>query len=339
MTMRHLNYSHLLYFWTVAREGSIAKASSVLHLTPQTISGQLKLLDESIGDRLFVRAGRRLVLSDLGKVVYQYADEIFSLGAELAHVARGKAPGMPLVLNVGIVDSIPKLVTYRVLEPVAGSAVVARLDTGDPWIVERPLGRGRVLLLAGPLDAEGGTLPVNPDFVPWVHTIVYSLADAAVSERPHRPGESLRVPLPATVEASIQRVTVLGPDGHEQAARVERTGPRAEACLDSADAPGLYEFRLPDGSRAHALVESDPRESEPEPLAAAEAETLARGWPLSFASDPEQLTGRLLSASGGGPRPFWKLLVLAALGGLCLEVLATRRLARQRGLAAGGADD
>jgi len=117
MTMRHLNYSHLLYFWTVAREGSIAKASSVLHLTPQTISGQLKLLDESIGDRLFVRAGRRLVLSDLGKVVYQYADEIFSLGAELAHVARGKAPGMPLVLNVGIVDSIPKLVTYRVLEP------------------------------------------------------------------------------------------------------------------------------------------------------------------------------------------------------------------------------
>lgn len=115
--MRHLNYSHLLYFWTVAREGSIAKASSVLHLTPQTISGQLKLLDESIGDRLFVRAGRRLVLSDLGKVVYQYADEIFSLGAELAHVARGKAPGMPLVLNVGIVDSIPKLVTYRVLEP------------------------------------------------------------------------------------------------------------------------------------------------------------------------------------------------------------------------------
>ncbi len=115
--MRHLNYSHLLYFWTVAREGSIAKASTVLHLTPQTISGQLKLLDEAVGERLFVRAGRRLVLSDLGKVVYQYADEIFTLGAELAHVARGRAPGMPLVLNVGIVDSIPKLVTYRVLEP------------------------------------------------------------------------------------------------------------------------------------------------------------------------------------------------------------------------------
>ncbi len=115
--MRHLNYSHLLYFWTVAREGSIAKASTVLHLTPQTISGQLKLLDEAVGERLFVRAGRRLVLSDLGKVVFQYADEIFTLGAELAHVARGRAPGMPLVLNVGIVDSIPKLVTYRVLEP------------------------------------------------------------------------------------------------------------------------------------------------------------------------------------------------------------------------------
>lgn len=115
--MRHLNYSHLLYFWTVAREGSIAKASATLHLTPQTISGQLKLLDDAIGERLFVRAGRRLVLSDLGKVVFQYADEIFTLGAELTHVARGKAPGMPLVLNVGIVDSIPKLIAYRVIEP------------------------------------------------------------------------------------------------------------------------------------------------------------------------------------------------------------------------------
>lgn len=116
--MRHLNYSHLLYFWTVAREGSIAKASEALHLTPQTISGQLRLLDESIGERLFVRAGRRLVLSEMGQLVFQYADEIFSLGGELAQVVRGKAPGLPLTFNVGIVDSIPKLITYRVIEPV-----------------------------------------------------------------------------------------------------------------------------------------------------------------------------------------------------------------------------
>lgn len=116
--MRHLNYSHLLYFWTVAKEGSIARAASVLHLTPQTISGQLKLLDDAVGEHLFQRAGRRLLLSDTGQVVFQYADEIFALGAELAHVVRGRgAPDAPLTLNVGIVDSIPKLVAYRVIEP------------------------------------------------------------------------------------------------------------------------------------------------------------------------------------------------------------------------------
>ncbi|MBI4693543.1 MAG: transcriptional activator NhaR [Gammaproteobacteria bacterium] len=115
--MRHLNYSHLLYFWTVAKEGSIARAANVLHLTPQTISGQLKLLDDAVGERLFQRAGRRLVLSDTGQLVFQYADEIFALGAELAHVVRGRAPDAPLTLNVGIVDSIPKLVAYRVIEP------------------------------------------------------------------------------------------------------------------------------------------------------------------------------------------------------------------------------
>lgn len=125
--MRHLNYSHLLYFWTVARQGSIAKASETLHLTPQTISGQLRLLDEAVGERLFVRAGRRLVLSEMGQLVFQYADEIFALGGELAQVVRGKAPGLPLTFNVGIVDSIPKLITYRVIEPVLNLAEPLRL--------------------------------------------------------------------------------------------------------------------------------------------------------------------------------------------------------------------
>ncbi|MFM7121112.1 MAG: transcriptional activator NhaR, partial [Gammaproteobacteria bacterium] len=115
--MRHLNYNHLLYFWTVAREGSIARASEVLFLTPQTISGQLKLLEDAIGKPLFVRVGRRLVLSETGHVVNQYADEIFSLGAELAQRMKSEQPGSPFVLNVGIVNSIAKLVAYQVLEP------------------------------------------------------------------------------------------------------------------------------------------------------------------------------------------------------------------------------
>ena len=115
--MRHLNYSHLQYFWTVAREGSIVKASEALNLTPQTISGQLKLLDEAVGQALFNRVGRRLVLSETGRVVYRYADEIFSIGAELASVVRGRSVGGPEVLNVGIVSSMPKLVVERIIAP------------------------------------------------------------------------------------------------------------------------------------------------------------------------------------------------------------------------------
>ena len=115
--MRHLNYSHLHYFWTVAREGSIAQASQSLHLTPQTISGQLKLLDEAVGQALFNRVGRRLVLSDMGKVVFEYADEIFAIGAELASVVRGNHASGPKSLAVGIVNSMPKLIAERIIAP------------------------------------------------------------------------------------------------------------------------------------------------------------------------------------------------------------------------------
>jgi len=115
--MRHLNYSHLQYFWAVAREGSIAKASKSLHITPQTISGQLKLLEESIGHPLFNRVGRRRVLSDTGRLVFEYADEIFSAGAELASVLQGRQLIGPTTLSVGIVSSMPKLIVERIIAP------------------------------------------------------------------------------------------------------------------------------------------------------------------------------------------------------------------------------
>jgi len=113
--MKQLNYSHLLYFNAVAREGSIARASEVLHLTPQTISGQIKLLEEAIGSPLFDRVGRGLVLTETGHAVNQYADAIFALGAELSQWLGGQQAGVARSLNVGIVNSIPKLVAHRVL--------------------------------------------------------------------------------------------------------------------------------------------------------------------------------------------------------------------------------
>jgi LysR family transcriptional activator of nhaA len=117
MRVRHLNYSHLQYFWSVAREGSIVKAAEVLHLTPQTISGQLKLLEEAVGEPLFDRVGRRLVLSDKGRVVFAYAEEIFAIGSELANVVRGSQPGRPPVLSIGMVSSLPKLIAERIIAP------------------------------------------------------------------------------------------------------------------------------------------------------------------------------------------------------------------------------
>ena len=119
--MRHLNYNHLLYFWTVAREGSIAKATQSLHLTPQTISGQLKLLEEAVGEPLFSRVGRGLAMTETGHMVYQYADEIFTLGAELTSRVKTGRVIVPAVLAVGIVNSIPKLVASRILQPVLES--------------------------------------------------------------------------------------------------------------------------------------------------------------------------------------------------------------------------
>lgn len=106
------------YFWAIARAGSIAGASQTLHLTPQTISGQLKILEEAVGEPLFHRVGRGLVLTDTGHLVKHYADEIFSIGAELAQRINEKQPDASLVVNVGVVDSIPKLIAYRILEPV-----------------------------------------------------------------------------------------------------------------------------------------------------------------------------------------------------------------------------
>ncbi len=115
--MRHLNYSHLQYFWTVAREGSVAKAADVLHLTPQTISGQIKVLEQTIGQPLFERVGRRLAMTETGRIVYSYAEEIFAIGAELASTVRGNLPNTASTLVIGIVDSMPKLIAERIIAP------------------------------------------------------------------------------------------------------------------------------------------------------------------------------------------------------------------------------
>lgn len=115
--MIRLNFKHLQYFWIVAKEGSIARASKILHLTPQTISGQLSLLEESMGTKLFSKTGRNLTLTETGRLAYGYAEEIFSLGSELEDMLKNKTVGTLLPFSVGIADVLPKLIAYRLLEP------------------------------------------------------------------------------------------------------------------------------------------------------------------------------------------------------------------------------
>jgi len=125
--MEWLNYHHLLYFYTVAREGSVTKAAKVLRLAQPTLSAQIRRLEDSLGEKLFTRQNRGLVLTELGRVAYGYAEEIFGLGSEMLDTLRGRPSSRPARLNVGIADVIPKLVCYRLLESVLAGQEPLRL--------------------------------------------------------------------------------------------------------------------------------------------------------------------------------------------------------------------
>jgi LysR family transcriptional regulator, transcriptional activator of nhaA len=125
--MNWLNYHHLQYFWVVSQEGSVAKASEKLHVTPATISIQLRDLEKSLGVKLFRKAGRGLALTEMGIAVQSYANDIFATGQELLDMVNGRPVGGPMVLRVGIKDVMPKLVAYRLLEPTLCMSVDVRL--------------------------------------------------------------------------------------------------------------------------------------------------------------------------------------------------------------------
>lgn len=112
-----INYKHLHYFWVVAKQGGISRASEHLHLTPQTISGQISLLESRFGEPLFTKVGRNLELTELGRLVLSYADEIFSLGGELEEAVRNLPVDRPMIFKVGVSDVVPKSIAYRLLMP------------------------------------------------------------------------------------------------------------------------------------------------------------------------------------------------------------------------------
>lgn len=158
--MDWLNYHHLLYFWLTVREGGVARAAAKLRLSHPTVSEQIHALEEALGEKLFERHGRKLVLTEMGRVAFGYADEIFSLGRELLDTMRGRPTGKPLRLAVGIAEVIPKLVAKRLLEPVRALDVPMRLvcreDKADRLVAELAGGGLDVVLTDAPAPAGAG---------------------------------------------------------------------------------------------------------------------------------------------------------------------------------------
>lgn len=157
MDLTWLNYHHLYYFWTVAREGSIARACAHLNLTQPTISNQIRQLEETLGEPLFNRVGRGLVMTDVGQVVYGYAEEIFSLGQEMVENLQGRSGSRPLRLNVGIADVLPKLIAYRILAPVLTRQdpvhLICQEGKLDHLLAELALHRLDLVLTDAPMNA------------------------------------------------------------------------------------------------------------------------------------------------------------------------------------------
>lgn len=152
--MEWINYHHLLYFWVVAREGSLARAGAELHLSQSAISGQIRALEISLGEKLFVKNGRRLMLSETGRMVYRYADEIFTLGKELQDTLKDRPMGRPLRVTIGVADVVPKLIARELIEPALRHPgpvrLICRDDKPERLLAELALHELDVILMDAP---------------------------------------------------------------------------------------------------------------------------------------------------------------------------------------------
>lgn len=203
--MNNLNFRHLYYFWIIAREGSLARASELLNLAPQTLSGQLASLEVAVGGLLFKRKGRSLVLTDLGRTVFDYANEMFPVAEELKQVLGAGHSNRPVHFSIGISASIHKLIAYRMISPaleleqeVTFTSRTGTLDhlmrdlkqyqldvvlTDQLPIPDRDfptysyeLGTSTISIFAAPVLAAqlGPGFPANLDGQPWLANIIES---------------------------------------------------------------------------------------------------------------------------------------------------------------------
>ncbi len=157
--MDWLNYHHLLYFWTAAKEGGVSRAAEKLHLAQPTLSSQIKKLESAVGHKLFERVGRSLVLTETGQLVFRYADEIFGLGQELFDVLHHRKDEEKSRLMVGVQGAIPKLIVYELLRPALEG------DQSEYQIVcfEGKIGELLAELALHRLDVVIADRPLTPD--------------------------------------------------------------------------------------------------------------------------------------------------------------------------------
>jgi LysR family transcriptional activator of nhaA len=246
--MEWVNYHHLLYFWVVAREGGLVPAGKVLRLSHPTLSAQIHALEDALGEKLFTKVGRKLALTDVGRVVYRYADEIFTLGREMVDTVKGRSTGQPLRLVVGIVDVVPKLVVRRLLQPALTMAEPVRLvcheDTYDKLLADLALHALDLVIADAPVPS-GGSVRAYHHLLGETGVSFVGTKPLANAYRRGFPGSLDAAPMLLPLEnSSLRRALNLWFDRHDIKPRI------VAECADSAlvkvlGADGVGVFTVP----------------------------------------------------------------------------------------------
>ena len=221
-----LNYKHLYYFRTVAKAGALNRAAEKLHLTPQTLSGQISTFEERLGVTLFRRSGRRLELTDAGRTALVYADDIFQVGAELEDALQNRLAPRAHPFRVGIADVVPKAIAYQLLAPALALAepvkLVCREDRLEQLAAELSIHRLDMVLADRPLpatmDIKGYSHPLGECGIAFVAArSIGNVLEPAFPANLHGvplliPGEdsALRVPLLRWLERKGIQPTIVG---------------------------------------------------------------------------------------------------------------------------------
>lgn len=208
---QQLNFNHLRYFYAIASEGSIVKAAELLHLSPQTISGQLGVFEDYLGVQLFDRKGKRLVMNDTGKLVYSYAEDIFALGTELQQSIKVNNTHQQFVFTVGVTDVIAKILAVNILENSfkmeAPLKLVCREGEFDALLSELALNKLDFILSDQPLS-PGMPIRAYSHFLGESGMSFFSDKKAAKELRQNFPGSMHQYPFLSSGDRSNQKLNL-----------------------------------------------------------------------------------------------------------------------------------